>query len=142
MRHIAKYDVDLSTAAGAAINWVANQMIRAVSCKKEFLRRVKPGAITTLEPKFVWVQMLKYDESADDFNNMLEEILEKKELHYIIKLADTLNYANLFTHDHLNGEGKVKYWMEINYQLELFDTRQVSLKPLVDTVVPTQFNTT
>ena len=64
VHHTCQFDAGQTVPFGAAVNWVANQMIHAVACEQEFLRRVKPGSVAPFEPKFVWVQMLKYDDKS------------------------------------------------------------------------------
>ena len=39
VHHALKYDVGVSMPVGAAINWLANQMIRAVACKKGIFKK-------------------------------------------------------------------------------------------------------
>ena len=99
--------------------------------KKEFLRRVKPGAITAFKPKFVWVQMPCYNVTVSNkFNGMMAHILETKDSHYIIKTAEVLDDAGYFSRDRLNGNGIIQFWSELNYQLEMFNNQKISLKPL------------
>ena len=110
-------------------------MARAVLCKKEFLRSVKPGSITHYEPKFIWVKMLEIptyinqSSLAKKFNKMLEQTLAQKDAHYIIDINEIMFEANYFSSGSLNGAGRIRYWREIDNQIELFDYHRVSLKP-------------
>ena len=57
---------------------------------------------------------------------MLENELVDKANHYIIDVSQALSVnENYFSaHSPLSGSGKVKFWKEIDVQLEQFDKRK------------------
>ena len=89
-----------------------------------------------MEPKCIWVKALirKSEEDSEaeiKFNKMLDEVLTTKEGHYVLDVNAALNDEIYFHRNGtLNGIGEVRFWKEINHQLELFDQRRISLKPV------------
>ena len=69
---------------------------------------------------------------ADCFNNILERVLEKKESHYIIRVVEILDDPSYFSHNNWNGDGQVRFWSEVDHQIEMCDARKMSLKPAED----------
>ena len=72
------------------LQWIVNNIERAVQCKKMELVNILPGAVASGEPKIIWLQMMDkpngYDRSLalrPKFNKMLESILANKQHHYI-----------------------------------------------------------
>ena len=131
--YVMSYEAGVSRPSGAAINWLANQIILAVNSKKDFLQRVKPGAISSYEPKVIWIKAIKHlahEEQVTKFNKMMDEMLIAKSGHYVIDINTVLPDLSYY-HENgsLNGFGKVRFWAEVDYQIEMFDQRKLSLKP-------------
>ena len=68
-------------------------------------------------------------EAARKFNTALDEVLAHQEDHYILDVNEVLIDISYFNNEKLNGFGKVKFWREIDHQLELFDYKRISLLP-------------
>ena len=125
---------------GAAIHWLITEMLKAVNSKKDELMRRRPGAVVlSTEPKFVWVKMINMPlvtkqmvKVRAKFNKLLENALVDKANHYIIDINQALsaNQNYFAVHRQLSGSGKVKFWRELDTQIEQFDTRKRSLRPV------------
>ena len=97
----------------------------------------KPGSIVSSEPKIIWVKTLYRSEfakathaRADQFNNLLNNLLLNKKFHNIMSVNSALNIAEFYTReDQLNDEGCAFFWKEIDKLLEKFDYKEISLKP-------------
>ena len=123
-----------------ALDWIIHHIEHAVTCKKEELFKRKPGAVaSTSEPKIVWVKMINRPTQnrllnvRSKFNQLLENNVVDKPNHYIMDVNQALfkDPGNYFTHNNeLNDVGKVRYWFEVDSQLEEFDLRQRSLHPV------------
>ena len=122
-----------------AVNWMLTQMERAISSKKEYLRKRKPGAVTSGEPKVIWVKMLKRYNACNNlmqirnmFNDTVEKCMLDKSAHYIIdiceKLSDPCYFMPAEPYD-LTNDGKTRFWKELDMLLESFDHQKISLKP-------------
>ena len=107
---------------------------------KDHLYKLRPGALTSGEPKIVWVKMLQRMRSADKvltvrtrFNNILEELIAKERNHYLIDpnpaVHDTAFYSHL---NLLNLDGCTAFWKEIDDCVKLFDHHKLNLKPHTD----------
>ena len=65
------------------------------------------------------------------FNRILEDRLHKESNHFIMDVNVAVNEARFFTSgNELNGDGRIRFWEEVNEQLQLFDFKKLSLKPL------------
>ena len=115
--------------------WMTKQMMRAVLCKKEFIRMKKPGAIIHNKPKFIWIKMFAHTINnrtkiiADKFNTCLMEIIQQTENHFIMDLNASMQEQSLYMNNHLNGFGRVRFWREFDRQIECFDYKRISLRP-------------
>ena len=138
---IRKYKAGISTMACAAINWIANQMIRAILAKKEFMRALKPGSITHYKPKYIWIKALEVPDNlykatmARKFNKCLDKVLVEKDSHYIIDVNEKIDGPSFFMNSQLNGSGRVNFWTFIDSQIENFDYRRETLKPRNSAIV-------
>ena len=130
--HVMKYDAGITLPCNIAIEWITKQMTRAISSKEDILYRKKPGAIAPFEPKFIWVTAMKNDRSntaTKKFNKLLNSNLQSKANHYIIDVCKIMDDQKYFSNGMLNGQGKVKFWIEIDTHIENFDNRKMSLHP-------------
>ena len=128
----------IGTITFKVLNWISTQMTRATDAKKDDLKRVKPGAVIPTEPKFIWVKMLNRVNARSDllalrskFNEVLEEVLYKKDQHYIIDIVTAMADSSFYDkNNYINGEGLKRFWIEIDKLIENFDTKRCSLKPV------------
>ena len=131
-----KLDADIQKPAKMALEWITNNMSKAITAKTEFLMEGKPSSITAYEPKVIWVKAIHLAVEVEEqslietFNSTLEEILAGKANHYIIDVNEALNDVSYFSGSALNGFGSVKFWKEIDRQICAFDKRKMSLGPI------------
>ena len=52
-------DFGISMMIGKCLHWLLSQMESAIDQKKCLLRHFKPGAISPLEPKIIWLKMME-----------------------------------------------------------------------------------
>ena len=124
-----------------AIDWILNQMQRAVEAKIDILRNKRPGAVVVNEPKFIWVKAInrlngysKVLALRRKFNETLEGHLAGKMNHYILDVNDKLADCNFCDQNNkLNGFGRERFWMKVDRGIELFDKRKINLRPRVHT---------
>ena len=122
-----------------AINWIINQMKRAVEAKQDNLSRRNPGAILAGEPKMIWVKMINRHGITGrsellalryKFNDALEDCLAQHENHFIMSLDKQLNGSEFFDRfNNLNGYGKSRYWRILDERIEQFEKKRISLRP-------------
>ena len=121
-----------------AIEWIVAQIIRVIDAKKDNLLRRCAGAVIANEPKIIWMKAIRHVhlpsfqlKLINKFNNMLEDVLADNELHHIMDISESLQDRNLFMHNmELNHYGKVLFWTEIDKNIEKFEKKKASLKPL------------
>ena len=134
LNHVKGYHAGISKPSTIALEWMVKFIEQAMDTKKELLIKAKPGVVTAFEPKVVWVKAINYAElkSIYKLNRCLEEVLSKQDNSYVLDVNAALKDGAFYTLDgHLNGAGKVKFWKEIDYQIELFEARRLSLKPIL-----------
>ena len=139
LEFVKKDDEGIKIVSSGAVNWIIKQMIRAIDSKKDHLRRLKPGAITAGEPKFVWIKMMNrvnghypLSQYRDIYNNELEKMLAAREEHFVMDLSSEMSDINYFDQfNQLNGHGRRKFWYEVDRKLEWFDKKKISLKPRI-----------
>ena len=128
---------DMKILANKAINWIMIQMNRALEAKQENLAARCPGSILSTEPKFIWVE--KFNRVNDfsklmsvhyKYNEALQEQVLKRVRYYSIDVEQEMMDAKLFDMaNNLNGRGVIRFWKEIDKQIQLFDERKKTLKP-------------
>ena len=145
LKFVVEQDSDnVKHAIKSAINWIMVNMLRAIDTKCEWLQRKKPGAVTSGEPKIVWIKMMGKGKNARDvlclrqkYNDVLENILSTKDDHLIMNVTDAMRDDNLMSSNgYLNGSGKVCFWNEVDKQIEAYEKRRISLRPATDLVHP------
>ena len=122
---------------GPIINWIVNNMERAIDCRKTDLANRLPGAVIFGEPKVIWVKMMDKPNGYDrglalhhKFNKLLENILYSKRNHYIMDVNQKLQEPAFFTLENkLNADGRLHFWLEVDEQLKKFDQQRLSLDP-------------
>ena len=137
VEYLSHKNFDMKVLANKALNWVMNQMVRAVDAKIDNLRLRCPGAIVTTEPKFIWVEMFnrvtdftKLPSVRHKYIEALQEQIRKRTRHYIIDINESMMDTSLFDMaNQLNGRGTVHFWNQIDDQIKSFDYRKISLKP-------------
>ena len=134
----------IEKVVNTVINWINNNMIRAIECKREDLRSRKSGAVVSYEPKIIWVHMINrlagtsgLSSLRSKYNETLENQLSTKNNHFFMKVIAAMMDKNLFdSSNKLNHfYGRVCFWNEVDKQLELFDKRKLSLRPIVEVVL-------
>ena len=115
--------------------WWVSQIENAVDTKKEDMRSKRSGAVTSLEPKLIWLKMLMrpkrfnavIDDQTDKFNAILDETLYNTRKMYIGSID--LEEHCFDQLGNLNSRGKVKYWETFDKLIKKFDKQEISLKP-------------
>ena len=128
---------DMKILATKSINWIMNQMNRALQAKEENLKSRCPGSVISTEPKFIWIK--KFECISDystllslryKYNEALQEQISKRSKHYIMDVNEAMAEKTFFDlTNKLNGRGKVHFWKEVDTQIKLFDQRKITLKP-------------
>ena len=61
----------------------------------------------------------------------MEEMLSRKTDHYVMDVQRALSNITDFTQSgNLSGIGKIRFWNEINRQLEMFEFKDMELRPI------------
>ena len=126
----------ISKILGDLIYWWVNQIEKTITAKKEDLHDKRPGAVTSLEPKVIWVKMIERPaqaagwivEQQEKFNAILDETLFNTKKMYIMEIKD-LDSGCFDNIANLNGRGKIRYWSNFDKQLKQYDKQEISLKP-------------
>ena len=137
-RYIDSLKSGISFISGGTLYWLINEVTKVISCRKEDLFQIKPGAVFASEPKIIWVAAIaQWNASMEEqyvcekFNAVLSELVSEKKDHYVIDIGEVINNASYFTvAGHLNVDGRIRFWKEINYKIKGFDQHKVSLKPM------------
>ena len=132
LRFIKHYDSGITVMTGKIINWLTNQMIRAVDTRRDDLMRAHHGAVAPGEPKFVWVKMFNQVNALGDifvvcncYNRAMEDIIAAKKAHFTIDVNNALQDAVYFTRlNELNDDGKHRFWLEVNDKLQQLDEQE------------------
>ena len=133
LEHILHYEAGTLMPSGAAINWMSNHIIRVIEAKRDFMMK-KPGSVVSSEPKCIWIKALAIRPAGNEqheavrieyaikYNKMMDKIFATKEGHYVLDVNAAFN-DEVYFHSNisLNGIGAVRFWKEIDHQLELFD---------------------
>ena len=128
------------------LDWIINNMKQVVQSKRDYLMRKGEGAVTDNDPKIIWIKMinrfsdghfkrndptLRALSQKGKFNCVLEDRLAAEQAHYIMDVNVVVNDGKYFNVSYqLNGDGRVAYWSEVNEQVQLFNFKRITLKPL------------
>ena len=141
MKYLDHDSFGVEEVFGEPLTWMVEKMIEAIEDKKKAMYKLRPGSLTPGEPKFIWIKAIRrfigYDRTMtvrNRFNKILEALLAKKKHHYIMDVDPKINNADYFLQtNQLNGEGRVRYWKEVNECLKLFEDDKLTLAPASDT---------
>ena len=119
------------------ISWMGEKIKSAIEEKKDQFFKMKPGCITTMEPKLVWVKMLRRNRSNEKvltvrgkYNHALEEVMVKSKYHHIIDPNPKMSKDDYFSSANILTEnGKTAYWREIDDCIKLFESNKLKLQP-------------
>ena len=111
------------------MEWVVTSMNRAIETRQDDLGQFTDGAVAYGEPKWLWVKMIDRVGVVDTslafrgkFNRALENVLIGRRAHYILGVNKQMANQNYFDGTgQLNGDGGLRYWLEINSILRDFD---------------------
>ena len=128
---------ELETFSRIGLKWILNQFDRVLSIKKEELRKLQAGSITSSEPKIIWVTSLNRpsdtredDRSKKIYNTNLENLIFDRYGHYIMHVNNKLDDSEYFNAlNSLNARGKRRFWQSVDDNLEKFDFHRISLCP-------------
>ena len=98
---------------------------------------IKPGAVSSKDPKFIWVKMLDCPNgfeqvlaARDIFNNVLHDLVASSENHFLLDVTRSMIFPENFTlRNEVNYDGKIRFWTELDSILQQFDFNKISLKP-------------
>ena len=123
------------------ISWLVNTNNKAITARREELKRMKPGSVMAGEPKVVYTKMIyrpkgdKIQAIRNHFNVALENCLCKVHSHYIVDIAvqNTLFDLSNF----LMADGQKSYWNCLDRQLQDFDEKRSNglLKPIPQALI-------
>ena len=143
LEYINYYQSGKSHIIGSSIKWLVNNIDCTVTCKKENLKHLCPGAIAAAEPKIIWIKMLTrsyhpylsqkkpVDNLVHIYNKILEEILSTRQGHFILDVNTEMQGLSSFTiNRQLSRYGKVKFWREVDKIIGKYDRYEISLRPL------------
>ena len=128
-----------SLKIGKALHWLVNRMTKEIEDKKKALSFFKPGAITPLEPKFIWVKMLEMSNTSKamammktKFNIVLEQILRQTGSGFLLQpfpndrqIRPWFDRGGNMMHD-----GRIAYWKILDANIRRFDVEKTGLDPL------------
>ena len=112
-------------------------MSRAVDAHCDNLSRIKCGAASSTEPKFIWIKMINRIGCHDHalairhkFNTVLENVLTEFQNHYIIDINRDMADSAFYINEIVTKPGATQYWIEIDNLIKQYDAHNVSLKPI------------
>ena len=113
-------------------------MIKPLIAKKSEFRKKGPGAISSNEPKVIWVKMHNRPKgqsqllaARNKFNNILENLLSTKSGHFIMDINDKVAVPQNFSiNNTLTSAGKEEFWWAVDRMIEVFDYKREKLLPL------------
>ena len=137
LKYIDHFTFGVEKVVSEIIDWMTINITRAIEAKKDQLYKIKPGSITTTEPKIVWVKMLQRLRSFEKiltvrakYNSVLESMIAEQHHHFIIDPNPILrNTAYFMRNNDLNGDGRILFWKEIDECIQLFDRKKLELQP-------------
>ena len=134
-----------SLIMGKCLHWLMLQMACVIQEKKQALRYYKPGAITDLEPKLIWMKMLETPNASRTlsllrakFNVILEQILHQTGNGLLLDPSPVPNHRFVKHWFDPNGnmfhQGKISFWKYLDEKIRRFDIEKKGLDPHVPTV--------
>ena len=139
---IAKFFADQEIATNKVLTkstkWMVKAMSRSVQKRKDDLKRLHPGAITSTEPKMIWVKMVDRPGVIDKalaarhkFNRAIENALVDKPYHHIIDVIEKMNEAKYYFQQEkkMNEDGMNRFWIEVTANIKEFEEDGLKLLP-------------
>ena len=132
---INRFDFGISTQLERCVKWLAIQMERTLSARREQLTAMKAGVVTQEQTKFIWVEM--FDRPATDpgtkirnkFNKAINDLARQRNFHHILVLESIKENKHFEYNGKLNYWGKLQFWKELDYYVAQFDRRRATLGP-------------
>ena len=132
---INRFDYGITTELERCIKWIAIQMERSVSARKDQMWNVKPGSVALTEVKFIWVEM--FDRPVIDqavticnkFNKGINDMAWQRHNHHILVIESLQNHQHFERNGKLNYWGKLQFWRELDYHIKQFDRKKATLNP-------------
>ena len=115
---------------GKSLQWLVSEINKALECRKDHLRRRKPGAVAPNEPKVHYIKMLDRPKCQPDkiftarhkFNTILDDVIKGKKNQYTIEPQGLAHDTRNFLYNNqLSMCGQKLFWMDIDWQIESFD---------------------
>ena len=139
--HINHFDTGFRVMSGGLINWMANNIIRAIEFRKKDLLRIRVGAVSVGDPKVIWTKLMSHNKGYDrvmtvktKYNNTLDDILSQKSGHLIMDFAKAMEHPGLYTEKNsLTQDGRIQYWSELNHLMQELDAGKLDLLPVPHT---------
>ena len=138
VKFIDFYEYGVSKMIGTMLEWLIENLNNEITWKKNNMKEKRPGAVTSLEPKIIFVKMIDRPGSSEilrareKFNAVLEETLFKTKKMYIMDIEcieGKLDRKYFDVNTSLNHEGRLKYWSLFDELLHSFDLQAIKLKP-------------
>ena len=142
-KYIDYFDTGKSHVIRSTLEWLVNNIDRAITCKKEDLKHQKIGTVIANEPRIIWIKMLAkstndtserkdpVNELVEVFNKILEEILSTCRNNFILDVNEEMKQdASYRMQGCLSGHGKVCFWRAVDKIIEKFDRYEISLRPI------------
>ena len=132
-------DFGISMMIGKCLHWLINEVDRAINKKKELLQQKKPGSITALEPKVIWMKMMEHPTSNKDmaimqvkFNVILEQALRQSGKGFLIDASpDGKMQHRWFDYNgNMLHEGRIGFWQHISACIKKFNIEKTGLDPM------------
>ena len=136
MLHHTEFGISLMI--GKCLHWLMSQVESVIEQKKCLLKHFKPGAISPLEPKLIWLKMMeKLNPSREmsmmktKFNIILEQVLRQTGSGFIMDPhphgAFPRNWFD--SNGNMIHEGHVEFWRHIDNSVRRFNINKVGLDP-------------
>ena len=141
LTHINHYQTGLRAMIGGIINWVSNNICRAIDFRKKDLLKYRPGAVTPGEPKVIWTKFTSFNinrqnqnvEVKTKYNDTMDEILAEKKDHLIMDLNEEMHNPIFFTaKNNLTHEGRIHFWNSLSEMIKAYDYGEEDLLPNTD----------
>ena len=138
IQHIDHYDTGFRVLAGSLIDWIANNLTRAIEFRKTDLIPIRPGAVTMGEPWVIWTKFMTHSRGYNPFlsvktkyNDTMDEILAEKNNHYVMDFGQVMHDNAFYTpRSVLTEAGRIQFLSELNQIVKDFDYGKVDLIPI------------
>ena len=127
------FNFGVSKLLGITLNWLAKQLERMIESRKEKLSEERPGAISSIETKIIWVKMIerppvplndkryKTQVTCGKFNATLNNLTDWR-LNTFVTSISSLNLDRDFDFvGNMKESGKQQFWRELDHYFKRFD---------------------